>query len=110
MTKATLRTKESKITKVVHCKKESFDVYIGRKNTRNHYGNPFVVGVNGTQEEVVEKCNIWLSGHGYRNVEPERRQWILDNVHALKGKIIGCWCDEPKPCHGHILVRLAEGS
>lgn len=32
----------------------------------------------------------------------------MDSLHALKGKILGCWCD-PQACHGHILAYLACG-
>ena len=29
-------------------------------------------------------------------------------VLGLKGKTLACWC-KPKPCHGDILLELAEG-
>ena len=32
---------------VVHCKKEAFDVYIGRPS---NWGNPFVIGRDGTRK------------------------------------------------------------
>ena len=38
----------------------------------------------------------------------ERRQWILANVHTLRGKLVACWCGLDKPCHGNELARLAN--
>jgi hypothetical protein len=32
---------------------------------------------------------------------------LINQVSELKGKILGCWC-KPKPCHGDILVELAD--
>ena len=44
--------------RVVHCKKDSFDVYIRRPSK---WGNPFSIGVDGTREEVIEKYRKYLS-------------------------------------------------
>lgn len=39
--------------------------------------------------------------------------WIIDqpdlicDLPSLRGKVLGCYC-VPKPCHGHILARLAD--
>ena len=32
---------------------------------------------------------------------------LLDQIHELKDKILGCWC-KPLPCHGDILAELAN--
>jgi hypothetical protein len=34
---------------------------------------------------------------------------LLDQIHELKGKILGCWC-KPLPCHGDVLAELANSS
>ena len=83
-------------TKVVHCKKEPYDIYIGRPSK---WGNPFVVGKDGTREEVIEKYINWL----------ESRPELLNSIYELKGKTLGCWC-HPKACHGDILAELANKS
>lgn len=80
--------------KVVHCKKEAYDVYIGRPSK---WGNPFTIGKDGSRSEVIAKYETFL-----RN-SPE----LLQDVPSLKGKVLGCWCS-PRPCHGDILVRLAN--
>lgn len=45
--------------KVVHCKREDFDVYIGRPGP---YGNPFTIGRDGNRKEVIDKYEEWLLG------------------------------------------------
>lgn len=79
---------------VVHCKKSKYDVYIGRGSK---WGNPFVIGKDGTRKEVVVKYKKWLLNN------PS----LLKDLHELKGKILGCWC-APKECHGNILAELAN--
>ena len=84
--------------KVVHCKREPFDVYVGRPSI---YGNPFVIGPNGTREEVIEQ---------YRNYALKRLQHdpeFTTAIHALRVKVLGCWC-APKPCHGDVLLEIAN--
>jgi hypothetical protein len=90
-------------TKVVHCKKEKYDVYIGRPSK---WGNPFThikdkktkaEYVVSSREEAIEKYREWITeGDG---------KHLLKDLHELKGKTLGCWC-KPKPCHGDILVEL----
>lgn len=87
-------------TRVVHCKKELYDVYIGRPSK---WGNPFS-HKKGTKaqflvesrEEAIAAYESWL----------ENSKLILD-LHELKGKTLGCWC-KPLPCHGDILAARAE--
>lgn len=80
--------------RVVHCKKEPFDVYVGRPTM---WGNPFVIGQDGTREEVIQKYEKWF------RAQPN----LMSAVASLKGKVLACWC-APKLCHGDVLVRLAN--
>lgn len=89
------------MSKVVHCKKEKYDVYIGRPSK---WGNPYShkEGTKATfkvdtVEEAIANYRNWIKGN------PE----LLDDLHELKGKVLGCWCS-PKPCHGDILMELAN--
>lgn len=77
---------------VVHCKKEKFDVYIGRPSI---WGNPFTIGKDGTREEVIQKYREWIL------TQPK----LLNSLYLLKGKILGCWC-KPEACHGDVLEEL----
>jgi hypothetical protein len=80
--------------RVVHCKRKPFDVYIGRPGK---WGNPFVIGKDGSREEVIRKYEDWLQ------TQPD----LLAALPELRGKVLGCWCS-PHPCHGDVLVRLAD--
>lgn len=80
--------------RVVHCKKNAFDIYIGRPGK---WGNPFHVLTDGTREEVVAKYERWI----------QQQPHLMKDLHELRGKVLGCWC-APKPCHGDVLVRLVN--
>lgn len=89
-------------TKIVHCKKEKFDVYIGRPGP---WGNPFVIGKDGTRDEVIQKYKSWIL----------KEDLLMQEIHTLKGKILGCWCvkssddlSDKYVCHGQVLAELAE--
>jgi hypothetical protein len=76
---------------VVHCKRAAHDVYIGRPSK---WGNPFVIGRDGSREEVIAKYDAWLLE------QPE----LVTALPQLAGKTLGCWC-APQACHGDVLVR-----
>ena len=60
-----------------------------QKEEKFHFGNPFshnpnwgiVVG-DGTIEDAVKAFDSWLAGTEHQDVEPERRQWILDMINS----------------------------
>ena len=81
-------------SKVVHCKKEPYDIYIGRPSK---WGNPFMIGKDGNRQDVVEKHMFWLI---------EQKE-LVDSIDELYGKTIGCFC-APSRCHGDNLKKLAE--
>ena len=80
--------------KVVHCKKEPFDIYIGRPSK---WGNPFNIGKDGTREDVIQKYRFWIL----------KQQHLIDSLGELKDKTLGCWC-KPHDCHGDVLKELIE--
>jgi hypothetical protein len=79
---------------VVHCKHEPYDIYIG---IPSEFGNKFVIGKDGTREDVVRKYEEWIK------TQPD----LLAKLPELKGKVLGCWC-APLACHGDVLARLAN--
>ena len=88
-------------TRVVHCRKERYDVYIGRPSK---WGNPFshIQYANaqfrvGSRDEAISKFREWLLTQGE----------LLKDIKELKGKTLGCWC-KPKACHGDVLAELAN--
>lgn len=82
------------MSKVVHCKKETYDVYIGRPSK---WGNPFVIGKDGDRKAVIESYRKWLIA------QPK----LMEEVIELKGKVLGCWC-APQACHGDVLAYYAN--
>lgn len=83
-------------TTVVHCKKNPYDVYIGRGSK---WGNPFILGKDGDRQTVINKYEKYL------NDNPS----LLLALPELQGKILGCWC-KPLACHGDILAKYADSS
>lgn len=88
-------------TRVVHCRKEKYDVYIGRPEK---WGNPFThikdkrtraEFIVDTREEAISKYREWILQ------QPE----LLKDLHELKDKVLGCWC-KPQSCHGDVLIEL----
>lgn len=91
----------SQDTRVVHCRKESYDVYIGRPS---EYGNPYThindkqtkaQFVVKTREDAISSYRKWLLS------QPE----MLKRIMELDGKVLGCWC-KPKSCHGDVIVEV----
>ncbi len=91
------------MTTVVHCRKENYDVYIGRPSK---WGNPFTIGADGTREEVIEKYEEWLLGA--RQAPNNKLTPSLSEAKAeLKDKVLGCWC-KPLACHGDVLAMILD--
>ena len=82
---------------VVHCKREAFDVYIGRPGP---WGNPFVIGEDGSRDEVIAKYR----SHLWERVKASPE--FVSKLASLHGKVLGCYC-APQPCHGDVLVRAS---
>lgn len=89
--------------KVVHIKKEPYDVYIGRPSK---WGNPYS-HKQGTLakfkvdsvDQAVEMFEKYITeGEGVH---------LLKDLHELKGKVLGCWC-KPGKCHGDVLLKLIQ--
>ena len=69
-------------------------VYIGRPSK---WGNPFVIGRDGTRWNVIDKYADWLL------TQPH----LLADLHELWGKQLVCYCS-PLACHGDILASMAD--
>lgn len=80
--------------KVVHCKKEAYDIYIGRPSK---WENPFRIGKDGTREEVISKYEAYIMN------KPD----LIQALPELIGKTLGCHC-KPNACHGDILKIMVE--
>lgn len=74
-------------------------------------GNPFVIGVHGTREEVIRKYEKWLDEKLKDRDSPQRREMVGLWRRYKNGEIIylSCWC-WPEPCHGEIIKKIIEGN
>lgn len=70
-------------------------IYIGRGSP---WGNPFVMGRDGTREDVIRKFETYARERLGR--EPD---WLA----PLRGHDICCFCN-PLMCHGDVIAILIE--
>lgn len=85
--------------------------YIGRPNP---LGNPFVIGIDGSREQVIKLYDDWLTHqiatftcHGVESpaVKELNRLWWKCKEH--NGIKLVCWC-APQACHGDVIKRYLE--
>ncbi len=69
-------------------------VYIGRPSK---WGNPFVIGRDGTRAAVIAKYRAWVVA------QPA----LMSALDELRGRDLVCWC-APLACHGDVLIDLAN--
>jgi uncharacterized protein DUF4326 len=97
-------------TRVVHVRRDPFDIYIGRPMKRypelhaEGWGNPVRPGPG---VDAIAAYRDWLM----------RQPDLLARLPELRGKALGCWC-APKggmtgdlyghTCHGEVLAALAD--
>jgi hypothetical protein len=86
-------------------------VYVGRGSP---WGNPFVVGVDGTKADCVRLYKWLLTGHLCLSckapVEDQKRVLRHTQAHIgeLRGKDLACWCPPDAPCHADVLLKAAN--
>lgn len=81
--------------------KELNAVYIGRPwgpfKYGSKWGNPFKTGRDGTIDDVFIKYKEYII-----------KSNLLSQISELKDKLLICWCNDDKPCHGDILIELIK--
>ena len=71
-------------------------VYIGRGSP---YGNRFRIGPDGDRVAVIARYERWLADQHH----------LLRALDELRGRDLVCFC-APRPCHGDLLLRLANAT
>ena len=74
--------------------------YIGRKTDsfeKSKWANPFLISRTNSREQAVSQFQQYILANSK----------LLQDLHELKGKNLGCWCF-PKLCHGNILLKLLK--
>lgn len=121
-------THSSKLQDLRNAELQHKGVITTRLNTKNHFGNPFshrnyngVQKVFSTVREAVEAYEQWLRGTAYQDIEPERRQWIINQINSgnLDNVPLIYYTDkitdsegehlydyDTYPNHAHILLKL----
>ena len=69
-------------------------IYIGRGSK---WGNPLRIGVDGDRATVIAKHERWLRDQHH----------LLSALDELRSHDLVCFC-APAPCHGDLLLRLAN--
>ncbi len=79
-------------------------VYVGRlPNGLGGWGNPFIVSEHQTRQQAVDNFRrALLEGRLQFSVAQVRRE--------LAGRDLACWCPPSAPCHGDVLLEIANGS
>ncbi len=79
---------------IVNRKTDPFDLYAGRPTV---FGNPWVLGPDGTRDEVCDRYDTWLRtgrDFGHPEATEARRSEVLRRLPELAGKridgIMGC--------------------
>jgi hypothetical protein len=102
------------LIEVINGKTDGFvgSIYIGRRNARyglkeNVLANPFVIGKDGTREEVIAKYRQWL----WQNIKTGGL--VLNEIERIctictESNIkLSCWC-KPLSCHGDVVKKCVE--
>ena len=71
-------------------------IYIGRGS---QWGNPFRIGQDADRATVIAKYERWLADQHH----------LLRALDELRGHDLVCFC-APHPCHGDLLLRLANAT
>ncbi len=69
-------------------------VYVGRPSK---WGNPFVIGRDGSRDEVIAKYRAWIV----------RQPALMAALPELRSRNLLCWCS-PESCHADVLIELAN--
>lgn len=102
--------------RVVHCRKEAFDCYIGRQMPKypdlkaSGWGNPYKDGLDtpAGRQSAIDRYREWVL------TQPR----LLARLPELRGRVLGCWCAplgglpgdlHGRVCHGEVLAALADG-
>ena len=76
---------------------EKWDVRVDRTS---QFGNPYIIGRDGDRKEVVQKFELYFLTRMLTDAKFRKK------VMALRGHVLGCWCDDDEPCHARIIANF----
>lgn len=72
-------------------------IYVGRPTK---WGNPYKASKTKSRQQAIDEFEAYAK---------ERIENEPDWLTPLAGKNLVCWC-APLPCHGDVLLRMANGN
>lgn len=78
------------------------------------WGNPFVVGIDGTAVYCVQLYRMMLAAmhcltsEATLAAQERAHRHVSRHIANLRGKNLACWCALDKPCHADVLLELAN--
>jgi hypothetical protein len=77
------------------------------------WGNPFIHGEHGTRIGCVRLYMALMAEgviYSIDNLHQQRASlgYVDRHINELRGKNLACWCREGTPCHGDVLLQLAN--
>ena len=90
------------MARIVNLKREPDAIANGAVpiDRRSPWGNPFVMGRDGTRAQVIARYRA----HLWRRMRAG--EIAVEALAALNGRDLACHC-APLPCHGEVLARAA---
>jgi hypothetical protein len=67
------------------------------------WGNPFKIDAEHDRPAVVSQFREWVKSDDPRAVK------MRAELEELRGKDLLCFCPVPGPCHGDVLIEMANG-
>lgn len=96
------------------------NVYIGRRGIvfvnkvrfppkNSKFANPFKIGGKlGRSKEKMTRDDVLRLYKAHLEEEIRLGKITKEEILALKGKTLGCWCENGDPCHGDIIVAMIK--
>jgi len=76
-----------------------------RIDRKTIFGNPFVIGQDGTRDDVVRKYRQHMYDEYAENPEYQRKMNSLAVLVKCRTVHLACWC-VPEACHGDEIVKF----
>lgn len=105
-------TTPTTVINIRHAAAEDWDVYIGRAcpragDPRAHVSSAFRNPYSIDRRRFISREEAVRRYEDYLRLSLSTGDVTIEDLSALKGKRLGCWC-KPEPCHGDVLIKLIE--
>ena len=83
-------------------------------NRGTKWGNPFVVGEDGTRAECIRLfellCagNYCVTGKATFDAQETLLRAVRNDLHEIRGLNLACFCKSGEACHADILLKIAN--